>query len=129
MAKRDKRILGKLELMIMHVVWERGEATVRQVRNAIASRRDLAYSTVMTMMGKMEKKGVLTHRVEERTYIYRPLVSRDEVEGSMLRDLLENVFGGSHQQLVNALVEHENLSQEELIRMAQQMDASDQDTG
>ena len=129
MAKRDKRILGKLELMIMHVVWERGEATVRQVRNAIASRRDLAYSTVMTMMGKMEKKGVLTHRVEERTYIYRPLVSRDEVEGSMLRDLLENVFGGSHQQLVNALVEHENLSQEELIRMAQQIDVCGQDTG
>ena len=129
MAKRDKRILGKLELMIMHVVWERGEATVRQVRSAIASKRDLAYSTVMTMMGKMEKKDVLTHRVEDRTYIYRSLVSRDEVEGSMLRDLLENVFGGSHQQLVNALVEHESLSREELIRMAQQMDASDQDTG
>ena len=124
MAKKDKRLLGKLELMIMQVVWEFGEATVRQVRNAIAEKRDLAYSTVMTMMRKLERKGVLTHRVEDRTYVYRPLVSRGDVERSMLRDLLQNVFGGSHQQLVNALVEYENLPKEELIRMVQQLDVA-----
>jgi len=127
MAKKDKRLLGKLELMIMQVVWETGEATVRQVRNAIAQKRDLAYSTVMTMMRKLEQKGVLTHRTEDRTYVYRPLVSRGDVERSMLRDLLQNVFGGSYQQLINALVEHENLPKEELIRMAQQVGMSAQD--
>lgn len=124
MAKKDKRLLGRLELMIMRVVWQHSEATVRQVRDAIAEKRDLAYSTVMTMMRKLEGKGVLAHRVEDRTYIYRPLVSQSEVESSMLRDLLQNVFGGSHQQLVNALVDHENLSREQLIEMAQQIDVS-----
>jgi len=124
MAKKDRRVLGRLELMIMRVIWEHGETTVRQVRDAIADKRDLAYSTVMTMMRKLEKKGALTHRVEDRTYVYRPLMSQGEVERSMLKDLLHNVFGGSHQQLVNALVEHENLSREELIRMMQQMEVS-----
>ena len=127
MAKKDKRLLGKLELMIMQVVWECGEATVRRVRNEIARKRDLAYSTIMTMMRKLEQKGVLAHRVEDRTYIYRPLVSRGDVERSMLRDLLQSVFEGSHQQLVNALVEHEHLPKEELIRMAQEVGVSAQD--
>ena len=125
MAKKDKRLLGKVELMIMRAIWEHGEATVRQVRDAIAEKRDLAYSTVMTMMRKLEQKGLLDHRVEERTYVYRPLVSRDEVEGSMLRDLLHNVFEGSYQQLVNALVEHEDLSRDELVRLVEQVERSD----
>ena len=117
MAKRDKRILGKLELMIMQVVWNKNEATVHQVRNAIQHKRDLAYSTILTMMRKLEHKGLLAHRTEKRTYIYRPLVGRDEVERSMLQDLLQTVFSGSYRQFVNAFVEHENISKKDLIQL------------
>ena len=103
MAKTDRWLLGKVELMVMQVIWENGEATVRQARDAIAQKRDLTYSTVMTMMRQLEHKGMLTHRVEHRTYVYRPLVSQDEVERRMLCDLLHSVFEGSYRRLINAL--------------------------
>ena len=123
MAKKDKRLLGKVELMIMQAVWDRDEATVRQVREGIADKRDLAYTTILTMMRKLEQKGLLVHRTDDRTYVYRALVGRGEVEGSMLRDVLQSVFGGSYRQFVSAFMEHEDISREELIRMLKEMDA------
>lgn len=129
MAKRDKHILGKLEMLIMQIVWEKKEATVQQVRDAIASQRDLAYSTILTMMRKMEKKGLLDHRTEDRKYIYRPIVQKHDVERSMLRDLLNTVFDGSYRQFINSFVEHEDLSPEELIDLVRKAeeDASQSD--
>lgn len=119
MAKRDKHILGKLEMLIMQTVWQHQETTVQQVRDSIANQRDLAYSTILTMMRKMEKKGLLDHRTEDRKYIYRALVQKQDIERSMLRDLLTTVFDGSYRQFINAFVEHENVSAEELINMVQ----------
>jgi len=63
--------LGRLELQIMNVVWDRGKATVHDVKNAL-SRRKPAYSTILTMMRKLEVKGYLEHEVDGRTYVYRP---------------------------------------------------------
>ena len=124
MPTKDKRLLSKLELMVMDIIWENGEATVRQVRNAIAEKRDLAYNTVMTIMRRLKEKGILEYAEQGRTYVYHPLVSREEVKRSMLRDLLQNVFGGSSQELVTALVSHEHMSEKELLDIAKQMEVS-----
>ena len=115
MSKRAPEIrLGRLELQIMNVVWDRGKATVYDVKEVISRGRTPAYTTILTMMRKLEAKGYLEHEVDERTYVYRATVSRQEVRQSLLGDLLERVFEGSPSLLVNSLVEQNKVTEEEL---------------
>ena len=112
--KIPKIRLGRLELQIMNIVWNKGKATVHDVKDAISRGRKPAYSTILTMMRKLEAKGYLEHDVDERTYVYRATVSRQEVRQSLLADLLERVFEGSPSLLVNSLVEQNKVTDEEL---------------
>lgn len=105
--------LGRLELQIMNVVWDRGKATVHDVKNAL-SRRKPAYSTILTMMRKLEVKGYLEHEVDGRTYVYRPLISQQAVRQGVLGDLVERLFEGSTSLLLTSLVEQNRISENEL---------------
>ena len=106
--------LGRLGLQIMNVVWDRGKATVYDVKETISRGRTPAYTTILTMMRKLVAKGYLEHDVDERTYVYRATVSRQEVRQSLLGDLLERVFEGSPSLLVNSLVEQNRVTEEEI---------------
>ncbi|MCA9032852.1 MAG: BlaI/MecI/CopY family transcriptional regulator, partial [Planctomycetaceae bacterium] len=79
--------LAELQLAIMQVLWDRGESTVSDVRDALNASRPLAYTTVGTMLSKMEANGQVAHRSDGRVNIYYPLLERDEVNRSMLTDL------------------------------------------
>ena len=115
MTKRPLEIrLGRLGLQIMNVVWDLGTATVHDVKETISRGRTPAYTTILTMMRKLEAKGYLEHDVDERTYVYRATISRQEVRQSLLADLLERVFEGSPSLLVNSLVEQNKVTEEEL---------------
>ena len=105
--------LGRLELQIMNVVWVKGKATVHDVKNAL-SRRKPAYSTILTMMRKLEVKGYLEHEVDGRTYVYRPLISQQAVRQGVLGDLVERLFEGSTSLLLTSLVEQNRISKNEL---------------
>ena len=105
--------LGRLELQIMNVVWDRSKATVHDVKNAL-SRRKPAYSTILTMMRKLEVKGYLEHEVDGRTYVYRPLISQQAVRQGVLGDLVERLFEGSTSLLLTSLVEQNRISKNEL---------------
>ena len=105
--------LGKLELQIMNVVWDRGKATVHDVKNAL-SRRKPAYSTILTMMRKLEAKGYLKHEVDGRTYVYLPLISQQAVRHGVLGDVVERLFDGSTSLLLTSLVEQNRISENEL---------------
>ena len=105
--------LGRLELQIMNVVWDKGKATVHDVKNAL-SRRKPAYSTILTMMRKLEVKGYLEHEVDGRTYVYRPLISQQAVRQGVLGDLVERLFEGSTSLLLTSLVEQNRISKNEL---------------
>jgi predicted transcriptional regulator len=112
---KDSEIrLGRLELQIMSVVWERGKATVHDVKDAISTGRKPAYSTILTMMRKLEAKGYLKHEVRERTYVYQAAVCREAVEHGLVGDLVERLFGGSASLLVSSLVEQNRVSEKEL---------------
>ena len=92
MSKKPSEVrLGRLELQIMNVVWDRGSATVHDVKEALSRGRKPAYSTILTMMRKLEVKGYLKHEVNERTYVYQATISRQAARKSMLGDLLERV--------------------------------------
>ncbi|MBN1507636.1 MAG: BlaI/MecI/CopY family transcriptional regulator [Sedimentisphaerales bacterium] len=106
--------LGRLELQIMSVVWDKGAATVHDVKEALSRGRKPAYSTILTMMRKLEAKGYLEHDVADRTYVYRATISRQAARHSLLGDLLERVFEGSPSLLVGSLVEQNHVTEDEL---------------
>jgi len=106
--------LGRLELRIMNVVWDNGKATVHDVKDVISRGRKPAYSTILTMMRKLEAKGYLAHDVDDRTYVYRPIISRQTVRQGVIGDLLDRLFEGSPSLLLNSLVEQNRISEEEL---------------
>jgi len=106
--------LGRMELQIMKVVWELGEATVHDVKDVLSRGRKPAYSTVLTMMRKLEGKGYLEHEVDGRTYVYSPTITRRQVSHSMLGDLLDRLFDGSPELLVSSLIEQKRISAKEL---------------
>ena len=115
MSKKPSEIrLGRLELQIMSVVWDQGAATVHDVKEALARGRKPAYSTILTMMRKLEAKGYLEHDVAERTFVYRATISRRAARHSLLGDLLERVFEGSPALLVGSLVEQNHVTEDEL---------------
>ncbi|MDH4239609.1 MAG: BlaI/MecI/CopY family transcriptional regulator [Phycisphaerae bacterium] len=106
--------LGRLELRIMNVVWDKGQATVHDVKDVISRGRKPAYSTILTMMRKLEAKGYLAHDVDDRTYVYRAAISRQTVRHGVLGDLLDRLFEGSPLLLLNNLVEQDLISEEEV---------------
>jgi predicted transcriptional regulator len=109
------------ELEILQVVWELGEATVRQVYESISARRPVAYTTTMTMLGLLVKKGHLRREEGGRAYVYRPAHPKSRVVARMVDDFLGRVFRGSARPLVLALVRDRKLSRkdlEEITRIA-----------
>ena len=102
------------ELELMKIVWQKRQATVRDVYETLLEHRKIAYTTVMTMMRVLEKKGyVKTHRVN-RAYVYRPTRPERQVQRSMVREFVDRVFNGSAHPLLVHLVEDRRLSPEEL---------------
>ena len=119
--------LHRLELEVMKVVWQLGNATVNDVRDAL--KQSLAYTSVATTLSHLERKGFLTHDVDGRTYVYRPLIQENEVSKSMLGDLLERLFDGSAERLVNTLLETREISPEELERLRKSIVAYREENG
>ena len=107
------RLYGR-QLAIMRVLWKQGDATVAEVQSELEVERPLAYSTVATVLARMERKGLVAHRAEGRTFVYRAAVSEDGVGSSMLGELIETVFGGSSTQLVSHLLESREVDSREL---------------
>jgi predicted transcriptional regulator len=114
MGDEPKLRLGDLQLAIMRVLWERGAATVADVHQALADRGDLAYTTVATMLRKMEGRGLVRHREDGRKFVYEPAVSAAGVTTHMADDLLERLFAGRLPDLVNHLLSTRDVSREEL---------------
>ena len=99
----------------MKILWERGEAPVAQVFDDLRKNSDLAYTTISTMLRKMEARGLITHRVEGRTFIYRARVEAEAVSRSMAEQLVDRMFEGSLTEAVNHLLTTREVSREELI--------------
>jgi BlaI family penicillinase repressor len=102
------------ELRIMKVVWERGNATVRDVYEELLKHRKIAYTTVMTVMGVLEQKGRLKKSASGRAYVYTPAQPQSEVVSSMVRDFVGRVFNGMAKPLLVSMLEDGKISEEEL---------------
>ncbi|MDP9122571.1 MAG: BlaI/MecI/CopY family transcriptional regulator [Acidobacteriota bacterium] len=109
--------LGDLQLAIMRVLWGRGEATVADVHETLEPERGLAPTTIATMLVKMEKKGVVDHRLEGRKFVYRPRVSEGQVRRSMVGELTSQLFAGDVGALVNHLLAEHEIDSRELAEL------------
>jgi predicted transcriptional regulator len=117
MSKNRIHRLGDVQLRLMQVLWQRGEATVGEVHKELAAERDLAYTTVATMLRKMEARGLVRHRVEERSFVYRAVIGADAVSRGMADHLLDRLFEGSLADMVQHLLSHREISREELSKL------------
>ena len=112
-----KHTLGELQHAIMQVLWTRDEATVAEVHNALYDSRGLAPTTIATMLRKMEDKGVVAHRVEDRHFVYQATVSEDAVRSTMVGELLDRLFAGDPAALVSHLVADHDIDEAEVERL------------
>lgn len=115
MARPASKHPTELELEILKVLWRSGPLTVRQVRDALA--RDLAYTSVMTVMTIMLDKGYLIRRKGGASYVYRPLVTEQATRGQMLKDLVRRAFDGSAAAVMVNLLESADLDEAELSEL------------
>ena len=118
----SKTKLGRVQLKIMQVLWDRGRANAREITDALNEAEKVAHSTVQTLLRKLEEKGSIAHEVDDRTFIFYPLVEEDSVTRNATRELVERVFGGDAAGLVAYLLKEERIPKKELDQLRQLID-------
>ena len=114
MARPKSKFPTELELEILKVLWKEGELNVRQVREFLsADGRDLAHTTLITMLNLMTEKKYVSRKAKANSYLFRPKVTQEKISQGMASDLVTRVFGGSPSALMLSLLDHENLSTDE----------------
>ena len=120
MVRQKSENLTPLELEIMNVLWETGAANVQTVQQRLG--RELAYTTVQTMLNILHRKHKVKRSLKDRAYFYRPAVSRTQVATQTVGDLVDRLFGGSAESLVMNLVETKHLTPEKLARLKEMIE-------
>lgn len=114
--------LGELQIRLLKLLWKRGNGTVHDLLADWPTNDPPAYVTILTVLRRLEKRGLLAHDTRDRSFVYRPLVSEREVQSDLLDDLVQRVFD-SPSTLVSRLVDLEHIPVSELERMRQIIDA------
>ncbi len=110
------------ELEILKILWQRGEATVRQVYEEMQTSSAIVQNTVQAFLRTMEEKGLVTHRVEGRSFVYSPIHRREQTSRHMVHRLLDRVYDGAIDQLVASLLSVRQPTNEELSRLQNLVD-------
>lgn len=119
MGKKSLDHFGELQRAVIEVVWELGEASVRQVWKRLCRKKELAYTTVLTSMQRLEKDGWLKHRVEGTKNVYLPTRTRAQAGARSVRKFVQGMFDGNALLLFRQLVEEGELNDEELQELQQ----------
>jgi predicted transcriptional regulator len=114
MGKKLLDHFGQLQRAVIEVVWELGEATVRQVWKRLSRKKELAYTTVLTAMQRLEKDGWLKHRAEGKKNVYLPTRTRAQAGAKSVQKFVQRMFNGNALLLFRQLVEEGELNDEEL---------------
>jgi predicted transcriptional regulator len=119
MEKKSLDNFGQLQRAVIDVIWELGEANVRQVWQQLCHKKELAYTTVLTAMQRLERDGWLKHRVDGRKHIYLPTKTRQQAGAGSVRKFVQRMFDGNAVLLFRQLVEEGELSDKELRELQQ----------
>lgn len=116
--------LSDVQLAFMRALWSRPRSSVAQVKDFLFSEgRELAQTTVATQLGRLEKKGLVAHEIEGRQFLYRALVSEEQVRRSVLARVTEGLFGGDVTALVHQLLDHDRVSAADLAEVKRLIEA------
>lgn len=119
MPPKSSLTLTEAELRLMKLLWQRGESAVADLVQALPHDLPLAYTTVLTTVRILEKKGYVTHRQEGRAFLYNPCVAEHEASRSEVRHMLQRFFGNSRERLLLSLLGDADVTPEELERLKQ----------
>ena len=112
--KPDPNRLTPAELELMNILWTQGSSTVQMVVDQLPEERDLAYTTVQTMLNTLHRKGKVKRVLKHRAYYYESALSHARAAGHALKDMIRNLFGGSPERLVLTMLETRQLTPEKL---------------
>ena len=113
----ERHQLTELQLAILRVMWDKGEATVQDIWEALHPDRGLAQTTIATMLSRLERRGVVTRRAQARQYHYKAAVTEPEVQHSMVGELTERLFDGDVTALVQHLLSGEDVSPGDIAKI------------
>ncbi len=116
--------LSDLQLAIVRVLWDKREASATQVQTALKRSRPLAITTVSTMLARLEKKGVVSHRTDGRTFVYRASVSELDMRRKAITGVIRNLFRGNPSEVVGQILSERDVSDEDLARMRSMIEAA-----
>ena len=120
--------LSKVQREVMQIIWEHGELSVSEVRSHLAPRRDLARNTVQTMLVRLEDKGWLTHRQRGRTFFYSAVRPERVSLGAKVAELVDRLFSGAPEEMVNALLDYRGLTSDEAERIRAMIERAERRT-
>jgi len=116
-SARDSKPLTAVELEMMNVIWRIGPCSVSQVLEQLSAKRELAYTSVSTIVRILEQKGYVTSEKAGRGHLYSAVIGKDEYQAASLKHLVNNVFEGTPSLLVRRLLDSDALSAEELAQI------------
>jgi predicted transcriptional regulator len=122
----DKQPLTELQISILRILWQRGEVTVAELWEELYRERRLAQTTIATLVARLQKRGILARRTQDRQFVYRALVTEEDVQHSMVRELTERLFDGDVAALVNHLVSARDMTPGDLDRVRKMVNGATQ---
>ena len=108
------RDLPQAEFEVMDILWQRGEATVREVRAALNAEKQLAYTTVATLLARLQGKGYVASKQQKSAYVFRPIIPREHVVQRKVHDLVQRILCGDLGPLAAYIAENRKLTPEQL---------------
>lgn len=124
MAKQGEG-LTRLELEMMQVIWKRGASHVGEVQQGLG--RELAYTTVQTVLNTLLRKGKLRRKLDGRAYVYSATVTEAKALRHAVRDLVDRMFGGSSEELVLSLIKSREIDPERIAQMSRQLERDEEE--
>lgn len=117
-------VLSDVQLALVRVLWQRGEASTAEVAEVLATQRGIKHTTVATLLTRLEKRGIVSQRRDGRQIHYQALVSESDVRRSMVGELLANLFQGDANALVSHLVSESEIAPGDAQRLRAKLDAA-----
>ena len=125
----ERHDLTELQLAILRLLWERGEASVAEIWEALYPERKLAQTTVATIVARLQRRGILTRRARERQFVYKTLLTEADVQHSMVSELTERLFAGDVTALVSHLLSARDMSPGDLARVREMIESTEPSKG
>ena len=125
----DRQPLTELQIAVLRLLWERGEASVAEIWEALYPDRKLAQTTVATIVSRLQRRGILTRRTRDRQFVYKTLLTEADVQHSMVSELTERLFAGDVTALVSHLLSARDMSPGDLARVRQMIESTEPSKG